>query len=114
MIKTILAAVAFAAASTAAVAQTAPAQDHAAHAGHEAHAAARPTIESSIKDLLANPETAAVVEKHLPGVSQHPALPQFQDMTLAEVAPMSGGQVTPAIIEAIDTDLKALPAPAAH
>ncbi len=112
MIKTVFAAVALAAMATAASAQTAsaPAQDHAAHAGHEAHAAARPTIESSIKDLLANPETAAVVEKHLPGVSQHPALPQFQDMTLAQVAPMSGGQVTPETIAAIDTDLKALPA----
>ena len=110
MIKTVLAAVALAAVSSIAVAQTAPAQDHAAHADHEAHAA-HPTIDSSIKDLLANPETAAVVEKHLPGVSQHPALPQFQDMTLAQVAPMSGGNVTPAIIEAIDTDLKALPAP---
>lgn len=114
MIKTVLAAVAFAAVSSVAVAQTAPAQDHAAHAGHEAHAVARPTIDSTIAELLANTETAAVVEKHLPGVSQHPALPQFQDMTLAQVAPMSGGQVTPAIIEAIDTDLKALPAPAAH
>ena len=112
MIKTVFTAVALAAVATAASAQTAsaPAQDHAAHAGHEAHAAARPTIESSIKDLLANPETAAVVEKHLPGVSQHPALPQFQDLTLAQVAPMSGGQVTPATIAAIDTDLKALPA----
>lgn len=113
MIKTVLAAVALAAASTAAVAQTAPAQDHSAHAGHEAHAA-RPTIESSIKDLLANAETAAVMEKHLPGIAQHPALPQFQDMTLAQVEPFSGGAVTPAIIAAIDTDLKALPAPAAH
>ena len=113
MIKIVLAAVAVAAVSTAAVAQTAPAQDHSAHAGHAAPAApaaARPTIDSSIKDLLANPATAAVVEKHLPGVGQHPALPQFQDMTLAQVAPMSGGAVTPAIVTAIDTDLKALPA----
>ncbi|WP_428149595.1 hypothetical protein [Brevundimonas sp.] len=110
MIKTVFAAVVLAAVSTTAFAQTAPAQDHAAHAGHEAHASARPTIESSIKDLLANPETAAVIQKHLPGVAQHPALPQFQDYTLAQVAPMSGGAVTPAIIEAIDTDLKALPA----
>lgn len=110
MIKTVLAAAALAVVSTAAVAQTAPAQDHSAHAGHAAPAAARPTIESSIKDLLANPATAAVLEKHLPGVGQHPALPQFQDMTLAQVAPMSGGNVTPAIITAIDTDLKALPA----
>ena len=96
-----------------AMAQTAPAQDHSAHAGHAAAPAtpaARPTIESSIKDLLANPETAAVLEKHLPGVGQHPALPQFQDMTLTQVAPMSGGAVTPAIVTAIDTDLKALPA----
>ncbi|ADL01152.1 hypothetical protein [Brevundimonas subvibrioides] len=109
MMKSILAAAALAAVATAASAQTAPATppaDHAAHADH----AALPTITSSIKDLLANPATAAVLEKHLPGVSQHPALPQFQDMTLSQVAPLSGGAVTPAIIEAIDTDLKALPA----
>ena len=109
MMKSILAAAALAAVTTAASAQTAPATppaDHAAHADH----AALPTITSSIKDLLANPATAAVLEKHLPGVSQHPALPQFQDMTLSQVAPLSGGAVTPAIIEAIDTDLKALPA----
>ena len=51
-----------------------------------------------------------MLEKHLPGVSQHPALPQFQDMTLAQVAPVSGGVVTPQVIAAIDADLKALPA----
>jgi hypothetical protein len=75
-----------------------------------APAAARPTIASPIKDLIANAQTRAVLEKHLPGVSQHPALPQFQDMTLAQVAPVSGGVVTPQIIAAIDADLKALPA----
>ena len=107
MIKILLAA-ALAAASSSAVAQTAPTPPPPAHDA-AAHAAL-PTITSSIKDLLANPTTAAVVEKHLPGVSQHPALPQFQDMTLGQVAPLSGGAVTPAVIEAIDTDLKALPA----
>ena len=115
MFKSVLAAAVLAAVSTAAAAQTAPAQDHSNHAGHTAPpaappAAARPTIDSSIKDLLANPQTAAVMEEHLPGIGQHPALPQFQDMTLAQVAPYSGGAVTPAIITAIDTDLKALPA----
>jgi len=75
-----------------------------------APAAARPTIASPIKDLIANAQTRAVLEKHLPGVSQHPALPQFQDMTLAQVAPVSGGVVTPQIIAAIDADQKALPA----
>ncbi len=113
MIKSVLAAAALSAALAAgsvAAAQTAPAQTAPAHA----HESARPTIESAIKELLANADTAAVLEKHLPGLSAHPALPQFQDMTLAEVAPYSQGAVTAAIITAIDTDLKALPAPATH
>ena len=83
MLKIVLAVAAVSALATGASAQTAPAHDHSAHAGH-AHAApatALPTIESSIKDLLADPATAAVIEKHLPGIGQHPALPQFQDMT---------------------------------
>ncbi len=107
MIKSVLAAVALAALAPAALAQTPPAQDHANHA---APAAARPTIASPIKDLLNNPETAAVMEKHLPGVAQHPMRPQFEDMTLAEVMPISQGAITQATIDAIDTDLKALPA----
>jgi hypothetical protein len=112
MIKTVLAAVALATVATAAFAQTAPAPapDHAGHAmSAPASAAALPTVASPIKDLLANPATAAVMEKHLPGVAQHPMLPQFQDMTLSDVAPMSGGAISPATIQAIDTDIKALP-----
>ncbi|WP_269513424.1 hypothetical protein [Brevundimonas subvibrioides] len=109
MLKAILATAALVAAATTASAQTAPAAPQADHAAHADHAAL-PTIHSSIKDLLANPATAEVLEKHLPGVSQHPALPQFQDMTLEQVAPLSGGAVTQAIIDAIDADLKALPA----
>jgi hypothetical protein len=107
MIKSVLAAVALAALAPAALAHTAPAQDH---SSHTASATARPTIASPIKDLLNNPETAAVMEKHLPGVAQHPMRPQFEDMTLAEVMPISQGAITQATIDAIDADLKALPA----
>jgi hypothetical protein len=107
MIKSILAAAALAAISTGGIAQTTTPQtaDHAA-ADH----APLPTINSTIKDLLANPATAAILEKHLPGISQHPVLPQIQDMTLAQVAPISQGKLTQAMIDAIDADLKALPA----
>lgn len=107
MIKTVLVVAALTTLAPAALAQTAPAQDHANHA---APAAARPTIASPIKDLLNNPETAAVMEKHLPGVAQHPMRPQFENMTLAQVMPMSGGMITQATVDAIDADLKALPA----
>jgi hypothetical protein len=67
-----------------------------------------PTVNDSIKELLADPATAAILEKHLPGIGSHPALPQFQDMTLAQVAPYSEGEVTDEIIDAIDADIKAL------
>ena len=109
MLKAILATTALVAAATAASAQTAPATPQADHAAHADHAAL-PTINSSIKDLLENPTTAAVLEKHLPGVSQHPARPTFENSTLQQVAPMSGGAVTQATIDAIAADLKALPA----
>jgi len=114
MIKTVLAAAVLAVVSSAAAAQTAPAQDHSAHAAAPAPAApaatAALTINSTIKELLANPATAAVLEAHMPGLSQHPALPQFQDYSLVQIAPMSGGAVSQEMIDAIDADLKALPA----
>ena len=71
---------------------------------------ANPTVASSIKDLLADPDTAALLEKHLPGISDHPARPQFEGMTLAEVMPLSDGAITQDIIDAIDADITALEA----
>jgi len=71
---------------------------------------ARPTINSTIKELLAHPQTRAILEKHLPGASTHEALPMIENMTLAQLIPASGGQVTPEIVAAIDADIKALPA----
>ncbi|WP_374388989.1 hypothetical protein [Brevundimonas sp.] len=112
MIKSILLATVALFAAGAATAQTAPAQtapapqqDHAAHAP----AAARPTIESPIEALVNDPVTKAVLDKHLPGLAEHNAYGQFKRMTLRQVAPFSGGNITDDIIAAIDADLKALP-----
>lgn len=82
----------------------------AAHAADTAIVSVRanPTVDSPIKDLLADPDTAAILEKHLPGISDHPARPQFEGMTLAEVMPLSEGVITQDIIDAIDADIKAL------
>lgn len=103
---TVLALAAAGAASAQTPTQTPPAPTN----GDQAPPAARPTIASPIKALLANAETRAVVEKHLPGIGEHPARPQFENMTLAQVAPLSQGVITPQIIAAIDEDLKKLPA----
>ncbi len=66
------------------------------------------TINSPIKDLLADPEAAAVLEEHLPELNDHPMLAQFQDSSLPAVAPMSQGRITPEILAEIAADLEAL------
>ena len=71
---------------------------------------AKPTIGWTIGELLANPRSAAILDKHLPGIADHPARPQFEGMTLEQVMPYSDGHVTQEMIDAIDAELKALPA----
>jgi hypothetical protein len=90
----------------AAAAQTAPAPAPA----HDEHHSARPTIESPIEALMADPATKSVMEKHLPGMDKHPAYGQFKGMSLRQVAPYSQGAITDEKIAAIEADLKALPA----
>ncbi len=100
MLKAVLAALALSAAAVtgaSAAAVTAPVVQ-------EAHL----TIDSPIKDLLADPAAAAVLDKHLPELKNHPMLPQFQDNSLPQVAPMSQGRITPEIIAAITEELAAL------
>lgn len=71
---------------------------------------AKPNIGWTIGELLENEKSAAVLEKHLPGIADHPARSQFEGMTLHAVAPFSDGAITEEMIDAIDADLKALPA----
>ena len=114
MTKTLIAAAAASlllagAASAQTAAAPAPTQAPAAAPDH-AHHDARPTIDSTIEALVADPATKAVLDKHLPGLDRHPAYAQFKGMTLRQVAPFSQGHITDAKIAAIDTDLKAIPA----
>ena len=64
------------------------------------------SVESKIGDLLANPGAKAVLDKHLPGFSTNPQMAMAKGMSLKMVAPMSGGKITPAILKAVDEELK--------
>jgi hypothetical protein len=71
--------------------------------------AALSTETTPIETLVANPAAKAVLEKNIPGISTHEAYDQFKAMTLTQVAPMSQGAVTDAIIKQVQADLDALP-----
>ena len=66
------------------------------------------SIDSKIGDILANPQGKAVLDKHMPGFSTNPQMAMAKGMALKAVAPMSGGKITPAMLKAIDDDLKKL------
>ncbi|HRJ45051.1 MAG: hypothetical protein KJZ86_26920 [Caldilineaceae bacterium] len=69
------------------------------------------STKSTIRDLIANPEAKAILEKHLPGASRHPDLPQALYMSLREVMyypEAASAGVTKEKLEAIDADLQGL------
>ncbi|MEM1051719.1 MAG: hypothetical protein AAGI28_06435 [Pseudomonadota bacterium] len=86
----------------------APVLTLAASPGLAEEAAAKLTIESSIEALMANDAAKAIVMKHLGPINQHPAYGQFKGMTLVQLQPMSGGQITAETLEKIKTELAAL------
>jgi hypothetical protein len=72
-------------------------------------AAAKPSIESTpIEELAAKPETKAILDKDLPGLTGHPAYEQFKGMTLKQLQPMSQGALTDAQLAQVQTDLNKL------
>ncbi|MEL6541255.1 MAG: hypothetical protein AAF249_10205 [Pseudomonadota bacterium] len=66
------------------------------------------SIDNTIEELMSDKASAAVLEKHLPGIGSHMMYDFFKGMTLKELAPQSGGQVTEETIAKIASDLKAL------
>lgn len=66
------------------------------------------TETTTIGELIENPETKAILDEHLPGLSENEQLSMASGMTLRMVAPMSGGEISEDAMDAIDADLKAL------
>ena len=95
----------FALAAAPAFAQ-APAPAPAATPAPAPAAAGALSVESTpIETLVANPAAKAVLDKDLPGLTTHEAYDQFKGMTLAQVAPMSQGAITPEALKTVQADL---------
>jgi hypothetical protein len=67
-----------------------------------------------IAELAADPAGKAILDKELPGLTNHPAYEQFKGMTLRQLQPMSGGVISDERITAVQAALdSAAPAPGA-
>jgi hypothetical protein len=63
------------------------------------------TLDTPIRDLIANPATKAVLDKDLPGVSDDANLDKFDQLGLRAFQPMTGGQLTDAMLTKVARDL---------
>ena len=66
------------------------------------------SIESKLGDLLDNEATKAVLEKHMPGISNHPQIGMGKGFALSMVAKFSGGLITEEMLQKVNADLAAL------
>ncbi len=66
------------------------------------------TINSTVREILADERAKAVLEKHMPGATSHPQLPEAMYMTLREVAMYPESGLTPQKLQAILDDLAKL------
>lgn len=71
------------------------------------------TLDTPIKDLIADPGAKAVLDKDLPGLSSDENLSKFEDKSLREFQPMTGGQLTDDLMKKVATDLAATGDPVA-
>lgn len=89
------------AAPAVALAETAPAQASAAWS----------TKTTPLGELIANPATQAVLEKHIPGISKNPEIEPVKGLPLKAIQQYAPDRLPDSLLDAIDADLAALPAP---
>ncbi len=66
------------------------------------------TIDNQIHELLEDDAARAVIERHIPGFSEHPQMVMAQAFSLPQISAFAPTQITPDAVRAIAADLAAL------
>jgi hypothetical protein len=74
----------------------------------KAAAAGGYSLDTRIAELIADPRAKAILDRDVPGMSDDPNLPKFQALSLRKLAPLSGGQMTAALLAKVGADLAAI------
>ena len=64
--------------------------------------------DSKLKDVLSNPQGAAIIEQYVPGAKDDPRLKLAGGFSLTKIVSMSGGALSPELLPEIDAKLRAL------
>jgi hypothetical protein len=72
------------------------------------------TLDTPIERIAGTANGCALLDKDFPGLREHPMYSSFKHMSLNQIAALSKGQITPAMLAQAQSDLSALgKAPAA-
>jgi hypothetical protein len=63
------------------------------------------SIDSTISALIAHPLARAALDRHLPGLSGHPRLSEFRQMTLRALAASPHARIATAKVQALQAEL---------
>lgn len=66
------------------------------------------STDTPIETLVADARAKAVLDKHLPGIDQHPAYEQFKALSLKALAPFSQGLISEELLGKLEADLTAI------
>lgn len=66
------------------------------------------TLDSTLKEVLENPQAAAILDKYSPGFSKNPMLKMGMGMTLGTCVSFPQANMTKEQIKALEEELKAL------
>lgn len=66
------------------------------------------TLDTPVQDLIADAGAKAVLDKDLPGMSDDENLPKFKALSLRQLQPQTGGQLTDAMLAKVASDLDIL------
>jgi hypothetical protein len=66
------------------------------------------SMDSKIRDIMANPKGKEILDKYLPGMTDDKNFKMAYPMVLKAIKPMSKGIVTDEILKKIDEELKQL------
>ena len=64
--------------------------------------------DSKLKDVMSNPQGAAIIEQYVPGAAKDPKFKLAGGLSLTQIVNMSGGQLSKDMLEEVDAKLKAL------
>ena len=67
------------------------------------------SLDTPVEKIAANPDGKAVLARDMPGLMSSPSYMLFSDMSLSQIASLSGGRLTKTKLNQVEADLAQMP-----